>query len=95
MTLPQLHTPKDIADALQVSTWWVREQAKKGLVAGVKVAGAWRFTDLQYQQLVALHTTTVTASEPATIPRRQRSADAAPQAPLALVPRLPRRALGQ
>ncbi|MFC9247790.1 DNA-binding protein [Streptomyces sp. NPDC057136] len=87
--LPQLHTPEAIADSLQVSTWWVKEQARKGRVDAVKAAGAWRFTDEQYAQLLALHTTTAVPEEPDVIAQRRRPA--APAATLQLVARLPRR----
>lgn len=93
MPLPQLHTAHDVASAMQVSEWWVREQAKKGRVSAVKVAGTWRFTDHQYTQLVELHTTTPgPRPELDVIPRRQPRTE--PTA-LVLVPRLPRRASGQ
>ncbi|MFE3400747.1 DNA-binding protein [Streptomyces anulatus] len=88
--LPSLHTPEDVAESLRVSAWWVREQARKGNVHAVKVAGAWRFTDAQYQELLELHTTTpaVTADVK---PRRQRRTEH-PAPELRLVARLPKRA---
>jgi hypothetical protein len=93
MSLPTLHTSEDVATALQVSAWWVREQAKAKRVPAVKVAGAWRFTDHQFQLLVDLHTTTQEIAPAAEVNPRRR-ADSSPPA-LALVPRLPRRAAGQ
>ncbi|MFE4330135.1 DNA-binding protein [Streptomyces sp. NPDC056831] len=87
--LPTLHKPEAVADSLSVSTWWVKEQARKGRVDAVKVAGAWRFTDEQYAQLVQLHTTPAVDQAVATIPRRSRSNGTA--APLQLVAKLPRR----
>ncbi|MEV7953689.1 DNA-binding protein [Streptomyces sp. NPDC087532] len=88
-SLPTLHTPKAVADSLQVSTWWVKEQARKSRVDAVKVGGAWRFTDEQYAQLVQLHTMPAVDQAATTIPRRSRSNGTA--APLQLVAKLPRR----
>lgn len=42
MALPRLYTPEQVADALGVSAWWVREQARKGAITGTRVGGAWR-----------------------------------------------------
>jgi hypothetical protein len=88
-SLPILHTPEAVADSLQVSAWWVKEQARKGRVDAVKAAGAWRFTDEQYAQLVQLHTIPAADQAATTIPRRSRSNGTAP---LQLVAKLPRRA---
>ncbi|MGW1813320.1 helix-turn-helix domain-containing protein [Streptomyces sp. NPDC002125] len=93
MALPSLHTPKDVADALKVSAWWVREQAKAGHVPAVKIAGTWRFTDHQVQLLVDLHTTTPETAPAVEVTPRRRADSPAPA--LALVPRIPRRAAGQ
>ncbi|MFJ9889843.1 hypothetical protein ACIQRW_28865 [Streptomyces sp. NPDC091287] len=90
--LPSLHTPEDVAESLHVSAWWVREQARKGHVHAVKVAGAWRFTDAQYQELLELHTTTPVPAVADVIPRRQRRTEQ--PAELRLVARLPKRAAG-
>ncbi|WP_406420863.1 hypothetical protein [Streptomyces sp. NBC_00842] len=89
--LPSLHTPEDIAESLKVSAWWVKEQARKGRVAAVKAAGAWRFTDEQYEQLLALHTTAAMPSTPDAldvIPLRRKPSPSAAQQ---LVARIPRR----
>ncbi|MFD4000889.1 helix-turn-helix domain-containing protein [Streptomyces rubiginosohelvolus] len=91
--LPSLHTPEDVAESLHVSAWWVREQARKGRVHAVKVAGAWRFTDAQYQELLDLHTTTPAPAGTDVNSRRERRTDQ-PAPELRLVARLPKRAAG-
>lgn len=90
-TLPQLHTAADVADALQVSPWWVKEQARLGRIKAAKVAGSWRFTAAQVEQLLRLNAGDVRAPAPETIaPRRKRATE---NAPLRLVAKLPRRAV--
>lgn len=90
-SLPSLHTPQDIAKSLSVSAWWVKEQARKGRVSAVKAAGAWRFTDAQYEQLLALHTTEATPPTPDTPDVIARRRKPSPPAAQQLVARIPRR----
>lgn len=54
-TLPRLHTALEIADALGVSEWWVKEQARQRRVPFVKVGGAYRFTSSHLDEIVAAH----------------------------------------
>lgn len=90
--LPRLHTPEEVADALGVSSWWVRDQARRGLIPASKVAGAWRFTADQYHRIVA-----AAVSTPAPATDRSSRTTARPYyansvVPLAtLTPRTPRR----
>lgn len=92
-SLPRLYTPEEVAAALRVSPWWVRDQARKGRISASKVGGAWRFTADQYHQLVAASATPVIAPTPA---RSSRSTAqpyyADSTAPVvSLTPRTPRR----
>ncbi|MFF7365847.1 helix-turn-helix domain-containing protein [Streptomyces sp. NPDC008125] len=88
--LPRLFTPEDVADALQVSAWWVRDQARRKRVDATKVGGSWRFTRAQFDQLL-IHHASPAVPESTAPPRRSQSA---PSQPPLLVPRLPGRMRG-
>lgn len=92
-----LYTPEDVAQALRVSPWWVRDQARRGLAPAVKVASAWRFTEAQYLALVQQHTVPAQPVQD-TIPARRRrqleSEDTVSEAPVLVLharPPRPRR----
>ncbi|MFD7860939.1 helix-turn-helix domain-containing protein [Streptomyces sp. NPDC059783] len=90
--LPRLHTADDVAEALQVSPWWVKEQARRGRIAALKVGGAWRFTAAQVDQIIQM--SVAEPSEPAPEPAApRRTRNESPQPPLQLVAKLPRRAV--
>lgn len=52
--LPRLHTPDEIADALGVSGWWVREQCRKRRIPFARVGGAYRFTSDHLAEIVSI-----------------------------------------
>ncbi|MFC8008880.1 helix-turn-helix domain-containing protein [Streptomyces cinereoruber] len=91
--LPRLHRPEEVAEALGLSAWWVKDQARKGLIPATRVGGSWRFTAAQYQQIVTA------AEQPAAVqpPARSSRSTARPYyadsaAPVVtLTPRAPRR----
>ncbi|MGX9921750.1 DNA-binding protein [Streptomyces sp. NPDC002248] len=94
--LPKLHTADEVADALGVSAWWVQEQARRERVPVTRAAGSYRFTDRQFQQLLALleqpaapPVTRTTAGRRAPAARTDAAAPTAPV--VRLVARTPRR----
>src|SRR5689334_21294797 len=52
--LPRLYTAAEVAEALQCSTWWVQEQARRGRVPYCDVAGSYRFSAEHYAVIVGL-----------------------------------------
>lgn len=73
MSLPVIYTPEELAAALKLdSTWWIREQIRRGRVAATKVAGTWRFTETQAAELIRL-ATVAPALRTDTIPARKRT----------------------
>ncbi|MEV6757303.1 helix-turn-helix domain-containing protein [Streptomyces sp. NPDC051214] len=52
--LPQLYRPSEIAEALGVSEWWVKEQARQGRIPFTKPAGSYRFTAEHFAEIVRL-----------------------------------------
>ncbi|MFC8156341.1 helix-turn-helix domain-containing protein [Streptomyces cinereoruber] len=91
--LPRLHRPEEVAEALGLSVWWVKDRARQGRIPATRVGNSWRFTAAQYQQIVAA------AEQPAAVqtPARSSRSTARPYyadstAPVAaLTPRVPRR----
>lgn len=71
--LPQLHTPKEVADALGCSEWWVKERARRRQIPYVLVGGAYKFSDEHFDQILAIfeQLPEPTASQPASPPRRR------------------------
>lgn len=53
-TLPHLFRPSEIAEALGVSEWWVKEQARRGRIPCTRPAGAYRFTAEHFAEIVEL-----------------------------------------
>lgn len=54
VTLPHLFRPAAIAEALGVSEWWVKEQARRGHIPCTRPAGAYRFTAEHFAEIVRL-----------------------------------------
>ena len=53
MTLPRLFfTVSEVAEAVGVSKYWLREQARTGRISAGFAAGAWRFSSHQVDALV-------------------------------------------
>jgi len=96
VTLPRLLYPaEEVANALGVSAYWLREQARTGQVRAQKVAGTWKFTRAQVDWLVGQLETAgnSTAPRPASGPRRSRATATvrAETAPVRLISKPPRR----
>lgn len=53
-TLPQLHTPQEIADVFGCSEWWVKEQARRRRIPFTKVGGAYRFTAEHLDEIIRI-----------------------------------------
>lgn len=81
--LPTLLHPADIAKALDVSEWWVKEQARRGRIPFTKPGRSYRFTAEQFAEILRLYESrpVLAAGAP---PRRDRAcpkqADPAPAA---------------
>ncbi|MEV0187484.1 helix-turn-helix domain-containing protein [Kitasatospora purpeofusca] len=54
-TLPTLLHPADIAEALDVSEWWVKEQARRGRIPFTKPGRSYRFTAEQFAEILRLY----------------------------------------
>lgn len=52
--LPRLHTPDEVAEALGVSGWWVREQARQHRIPFTKVGGAYRFSAQHVTEIIRI-----------------------------------------
>jgi hypothetical protein len=89
--LPRLYCPEEIAAALRCSEWWVKEQARRRRIPFVRVAGAYRFTAVHYQEIVRLREEQPDDALPApnTLPRRRntQAVDTALPVPLVARPR--------
>ena len=55
--LPALYRPVDIAKALGMSEWWVKEQARRGRIPFTKPGRSYRFTAEQFAEIVRLYET--------------------------------------
>ncbi|WP_329488540.1 helix-turn-helix domain-containing protein [Kitasatospora sp. NBC_01246] len=53
--LPTLLHPADIAKALDVSEWWVKEQARRGRIPFTKPGRSYRFTAEQFAEILRLY----------------------------------------
>jgi len=53
-SLPYLYRPAEIAEALGVSEWWVKEQARQKRIPFTRPAGAYRFTAEHFAEIVHL-----------------------------------------
>lgn len=91
--LPYLFRPAEIAEALGVSEWWVKEQARRGRIPCTRPAGAYRFTAEHFAEIVELfeerpkrHPKAVSVGS---APRGRGSRS--PETPTRLVARPPRR----
>ncbi|AUY54350.1 DNA-binding protein [Streptomyces sp. CB01881] len=100
--LPPLYYPADIATAIGMSEWWVKEQARRGRIPFTKPGRAYRFTADQFAEIVRMYEV-----RPATVaaPQIKIAAAAVPKEPardaqqtrpvVRLRARMPRRALLQ
>lgn len=77
MTLPRLFfTVAEVSEAVGVSKYWLREQARTGRISAGFAAGAWRFSGPQVDALVEQikqNDRTPTQQPPATTAGRPRS----------------------
>ncbi|MFI9817596.1 helix-turn-helix domain-containing protein [Saccharothrix variisporea] len=90
--LPRLHTAQEVADALGVSKWWVKDRARRQEIPTVKVGGTYRFTTRHYADIVAQFEQQPRAAGEKTIPRRRRrSVPPSEPATVLLQARTPRR----
>ncbi|MFL4905598.1 helix-turn-helix domain-containing protein [Streptomyces sp. MMS24-I2-30] len=98
--LPHLYHPAEIAEALGVSEWWVKEQARQKRIPFTRPGGAYRFTAKHFEEIVRLFEERPTrgVSEPEAGRQRSRRRAESPPAPAApqskrppLVARVPRR----
>ncbi|GGV03949.1 hypothetical protein GCM10010495_14490 [Kitasatospora herbaricolor] len=55
--LPTLYRPADIAKALGMSEWWVKEQARRERIPFTKPGRSYRFTAEQFAEIVRLYET--------------------------------------
>ncbi|MFJ5984213.1 helix-turn-helix domain-containing protein [Lentzea sp. NPDC092896] len=71
--LPELHTAKEVANALKVSKWWVEDQARRRQIPFTKVGGSYRFTDAHLNEIVAIfeELPVMTPEKPTTTARRR------------------------
>lgn len=53
--LPPLFYPADVAKALRMSEWWVKEQARRGRIPFTKPGRAYRFTAEQFAEIVRMY----------------------------------------
>lgn len=92
MSLPRLHRPEDVAEALGASAWWVKDQARKKRFPAERVAGSFRFTDAQYAEILRrLEEPAEPDAAPAAPRQRTRSTTTDDAELVQLRPRPPRR----
>ncbi|MEV6972074.1 DNA-binding protein [Kitasatospora sp. NPDC093806] len=66
--LPPLYYPADIAKAIGMSEWWVKEQARRGRIPFTKPGRAYRFTAEQFAEIVRMYEVRpATAATPQTL----------------------------
>ncbi|MFE5580246.1 helix-turn-helix domain-containing protein [Kitasatospora sp. NPDC056531] len=53
--LPTLFRPADVAKALGMSEWWVKEQARRGRIPFTRPGRAYRFTAEQVAEIVRMY----------------------------------------
>lgn len=71
--LPSLYYPADIAAAIGMSEWWVKEQARRGRIPFTKPGRAYRFTADQFAEIVRMYEV-----RPNPGPRRRSRAPSSP-----------------
>ncbi|MFD7085363.1 helix-turn-helix domain-containing protein [Streptomyces sp. NPDC059918] len=80
--LPHLYYPADVARALGMSEWWVKEQARNRRIPYTKPGRAYRFTAEQFTEILRLFAEGPTSAGPS-VPRQPRPAPVCvPGAPL-------------
>lgn len=93
--LPVLYKPGEVADAFEVSEWWIKEQARKGRIPFTRLGGAYRFTAEHVTEIIHLFEEapprSAGASERVTVQSRRHS-PTAPPTTVRLTARTPRRA---
>lgn len=72
MTLPDLYTLTDVADALGMSERWLRQKCADG-ASYTRLGNKIRFTEAQYQALVETHSVTPVAQSITTGRGRRRA----------------------
>ncbi|MFF2352475.1 helix-turn-helix domain-containing protein [Kitasatospora sp. NPDC058115] len=55
--LPPLFLPADVAEAIGMSEWWVKEQARRGRIPFTKPGRSYRFTADQFAEIIQLYET--------------------------------------
>ncbi|MFJ9441946.1 helix-turn-helix domain-containing protein [Kitasatospora sp. NPDC101235] len=53
--LSPLYYPADVAKAIGMSEWWVKEQARRGRIPFTKPGRAYRFTAEQFAEIVRMY----------------------------------------
>jgi len=91
MSLRPLYTPEDLANAARISAGYVRKQARLRCIEAVKIAGAWRFTEAQYNAFIQAYTV---SAAPARETNSGRTARATTPEVVQLHARPPRRRRG-
>ncbi len=94
-SLPPVYLPRDIAEALHCSEWWVKEQARRGRIPFSKPGGSYRFTAEHFAEILRIFESRPadsgsTVSPAAPVRRRQTAQLAVPVTRLKA--RTPRRA---
>ncbi|UFQ16884.1 MULTISPECIES: helix-turn-helix domain-containing protein [Streptomyces] len=94
--LPYLYRPAEIAEALGVSEWWVKEQARRKRIPFTRPGGTYRFTAEHFQEIIRLFEERPTRGGREPEVGRQRSRRSEPRTSAEskrarLVPRVPRR----
>lgn len=67
--LPPLHTPEAVGKRFGRSGWWVREQCRRGRFPHTRAAGAIRFTNEQFAEILR-----ILERRPSEAPQQQGSA---------------------
>ncbi|WP_235981091.1 helix-turn-helix domain-containing protein [Streptomyces albidus (ex Kaewkla and Franco 2022)] len=52
--LPTLYTADHVAEALDCSTWWVKEQARRGRIPFIRSGSGYRFTKGHVEEIFEL-----------------------------------------
>lgn len=90
--LPTLYTADDVAAALDCSTWWVKEQARRGRIPFIRSGSGYRFKKGHVEEiLLILEERPKRSTEAATSASRKRAQAAGPQRVVQLRARSPRR----
>jgi hypothetical protein len=95
-SLPPLYLPRDIAEALHCSEWWVKEQARRGRIPFSKPGGRYQFTSEHFAEILRIFESRPASSgstvAAAAAPVRRRQAVPVAASVARLKARTPRRA---